>query len=271
MIRIGCNIPGGSFMPQGDHTVENSYAILQAGSEIILSGGFDYVEASVGCLMELTEAELQRAVENGLVVEACNCFIPARFSIMKASDGLEEYVAEAMRRMHMLSCDTVVLGSGGARMIPENMPPEAAEEAFMRFLHICNRYGEKEKITVVLEPLNRQECNYMNQVSEGYAAVCRAALPRIRLLADAYHMGLEEEPFSVLSEVGDTLHHIHIAENRVRTYPGSVEKSDFLPSFAKALLASGYAGRVTAECSFTDFPKQAADAARYMRAHFCKE
>lgn len=268
MLRIGCNIPGGSFMPQGEGSVENSYDILKTGCDIVRNAGFDYAESSVGCLMELTEEDLQCAIDNHLVIEVCNCFIPGRFSIMEASDGLEEYVAESMRRMHLLGCDTVVLGSGGARKIPDGMSLSAAEDAFLRFLHLCNRYGEKENVTVALEPLNRQECNFMNLVSEGYALVQRAGLPRIRLLADAYHMGMENEPFSVLSEIGNTLCHVHIAENIVRTYPGSVEKASFLPDFAAALIESGYTGRVTAECSFTDFPKEAVFSAQFMRAYF---
>lgn len=268
MYRIGCCLPGGSFMPQGEATVTDSYTALRVGAEFVLSCGFDYVESTVGRIMELKEEELQRAVESGLRIEVCNSFIPPELSIMQGAEGLEAFVRESMRRMHLLGCDTVVLGSGGARKIPDGMSAEEADAAFLRFLQICETYGEKEQITVALEPLNRQECNFMNLVSEGYAIVRKANLPQIRLLADAYHMGKEEESFAVLEDVSDALCHVHVAENIVRSCPGSVPGDDFLPSFSQALQKAGYAGRVTVECRFDDFEREAAESAKYMRRYF---
>lgn len=268
MNRIGCCIPGGSFMPQGEKSTDSALSVLQSGAAYALQNGYDYAEATVGLLMKLTDEELAAAVQNGTRIEVCNSFIPGNLSIMEGDPALEGYVDEAMRRMHLLGCDTVVLGSGGARRVPEGMSADSAMAAFERFLVLCNRYGEKHDITVVLEPLNRRECNFLNLVSEGYDIARRVSLPRIHLLADAYHMGLEDEPFSVLRAVASELRHVHVAEATVRTYPGKESGSDFLPRFAASLRAAGYEGRVTVECSFSDFLAEAPLAAIFMKKYF---
>ncbi len=268
MYRIGCCIPGGSFMPQGEKSTESAYGVLSAGFRVVLANGFDFAEATVGLLLSLSEAELAQAVADGVKIEVCNSFVPPSLSIMKRDAGLAAHVAEAMRRMSLLGCDTVVLGSGAARRVPEGMSAEEADAAFDAFLSLCETYAAKTGITVVLEPLNRAEANYMNLVSEGYAIVRRVSLPHIRLLADAYHMGQEGEPNSVLSETAPALCHIHVAERGVRTAPGTVEGSSFLPDFAKSLSASGYRGRVTVECKFRDFLAEVPSCAAYMKQYF---
>ena len=148
MLRIGCCIPGGSFMPQGVGSVENSFDVLKFGAKAVYDCGYDYLEATVGSIMALAPDEIDKLYGEGFKIEVCNSFIPPKYSIMNKSSGLEDYVAEATRRMNLLGCDTVVLGSGGARKIPDGMSMEEAESIFGEFLSMCNKYCEKYSITV---------------------------------------------------------------------------------------------------------------------------
>ncbi len=254
-------------MPQGVAEVNNSNSELKRNVDAVLKIGYDYVEAAVGMLMALSDEEFNDAVDAGVKIEVCNCFIPGTLSIMNRDPGLDEYVEKAMYRMSKVGCDTVVLGSGGARRIPDGMSSSEAMDAFCAFLTICEKHGKEYGVTVVLEPLNELECNFLNCVTEGYTIVKDSNLPHIKLLADIYHMSKMNEPFSVIKDCGDMLKHIHICEDD-RLCPGFNSDSDYLPQFAKALRETGYQGRVTIECIFSDFVKEIEDAIPFLRKYF---
>lgn len=264
MIRIGCIIPGGSFMPQGEKSVSRAFTVIREGSIFLIDSGFDFVEISCGMLMELTEEELDSLVGR-VRIEATNCFIPNRYQLLGDRTGVEDYLDACMRRMKMLGADTVVFGSGGARMLPAGMPKEEGYKRIVSFLQLCEPFCEKYGVTVVIEPLNAPEakCEFMNLVSECYGIQQAADRPHIKLLADVYHMAVMKEPIGVFHDVKDALHHVHVSEPD-RKCPGT-GTTDYIPNVIKTLKEIGYDRRITAECGFNDFFKDAPKAAEYLR------
>lgn len=97
-----------------------------------------------------------------------------------------------------------------------------------------------------LEPLNRYEAYFLNRVEQA-VEICRAVdHPRVKLLADFFHMNIEERNFSEpLRQAGDLLGMIHIADNN-RYQPGR-GCMDYRPGFA-ALKAIRYSGYISIEC-----------------------
>ncbi len=270
MYRLGCCVPGGSFMPQGVGSVETAYDIMKSGYDTAKANGYDFAEATVGLVMKLTEAELELAVKNKLRFEVCNSFIPPVLPIcetMKNDSGkLERYVDEAMRRMTLLGSKIVIFGSGAARRIPDSINRAACEALLDEFIILCNKYAEKHGMIVALEPLNTGETNYMTSVADGYGIVRKLNLPNIRLLADAYHMSKENEPLDILGVVSPVLVHVHVSEPD-RSYPGKTG-GEYLKKFADALRQTSYNARVSVECTYTDFPADAGEAFKFMEATF---
>ena len=263
MYRLGCCVPGYLVSKEVSEASHSSYDILKTGHEKIIENGFDYAETTVGLIMGLTDEELILASEIRNI-EVCNCFIPATLPIVKGNDSdLQQYVKQSMSRMQKLGVDTVVFGSGGARRIPDGMDRKEGMRWIEDFLTMCNEYAIKHNITVAVEPLNQKECNVLTSVAEGAELVEKLQLGHIGLLADSYHMALEKEPLSVLSDTAHLLVHVHISEAD-RTYPGKYNGAD-LPEFADQLKAAGYKGRITAECRFTDFVTESAIVATYLR------
>ena len=253
-------------MPQGVGSVERAFDVLKFGAKAVYDCGYDYLESTVGNIMALESDEIQKLKNEGLKIEVCNSFIPPSFSIMNRSSGLKEFVAEATRRMNIFGCDTVVLGSGGARKVPDSMSKEEALDAFGEFLLMCNDYCDEYGITLVLEPLNYKECNFFNTVSRGAELVRHYNLKNVKLLADAYHMSVEKESLEVLLKEKDILCHVHVADPS-RRYPGAEDK-DYIIAVANALKAAGYNKRVTVECGFEDFVKEASLAQSFLREIF---
>ena len=229
--------------------------------------GFDFLEGTVaGFLMpdasdEEWNAFLSQVRAAAFPVEACNCFIPGKFRLTgPAADHAPalEYAVKACRRADVMGVKTIVLGSGGARNVPEGFSLAEGRAQFIAFARELGKRIADCAVTIALEPLNRGESNILNSVADGISYVDEIDSPKIRLLADFYHMALENESAESLVKAGSRLVHCHIAEKAHRTSPGA-EGDDFAAQFA-ALAKIGYAGRVSCECAWPSEPAQIRNA-----------
>jgi len=124
---------------------------------------------------------------------------------------------------------------------------------------IAQRHG----ITLVVEPLNKSECNFINSLAEGAEAVERGNHPNVRLLADFYHMLKDGEPACEIARFGRMLAHTHVAELAGRAFPGKAAQ-DFRPFF-EALGQTGYTGRIALECTWDNIAADIVASTRYLR------
>ena len=273
-MRIGCCLPGSNVMPKKENGEYALHEVLLYGDKLIMDAGFDYSESGVGTVLSLTEEEVkilnEKKAEGLFHLESCNCFIPGSLPICAGEKRaeLKEYVEKAMKRMNELGIKVVVFGSGGARKIPEGLDRAKAEDEIASFLTMCNEFAVKYDVTVVIEPLNKGETNVLNSVSEGGKMAKRVDLPGIKLLADSFHMFIENEGMEAIEENKDILKHTHIADVPGRCCPGTIA-AEQLKDFAVALKKAGYTERVTAECGFKDFCEEVGIAGKFMREQFC--
>ena len=117
---------------------------------------------------------------------------------------------------------------------------------------------------VFLEPLNRYETKYLNTIAHA-ADLCRTvASPRVRIMADLYHMNIEEADLAQsLAGAGDLVGHVHLADSN-RWLPGQGH-TDFVPPL-RALRRAGFAGWFAFECMVGGDPSETLPAAvRYVR------
>lgn len=272
-MRIGCCLLGKPFtLNNGRTTSDSRLDILVSGYHTLMEAGFDYAECATGQLLALTEKELAEATQlhqiDMFTVEACNCFIPPSIPLTgEAAADYVPHVQEVYRRMRLVGADTVIFGSGGARRIPEGFDPDRAQAQLDDFLRTVGDLAKPYGITVVIEPLNRDECNVILSTTEGADYVRRVNHPNIQLLADIYHMSKESEPYTVLSQHADCLKHVHVSEYPSHFYPGR-DGGKAVRQFSEALKAVGYNGRVTIECYFDDYAKEVTATVPFMREVF---
>lgn len=239
---------------------------------ILFSAGYSFVEENVKNFLAPLEdetvfqAKLALLKESKLPVEACNSFLPGNLKCVGPAplhDDILKFAETAFRRAEMAGVKTIVFGSGGARAIPAGFSKDEAKNQFIALSKKLAPVAEKYNVVISLEPLNTGECNFINSVAEGGEIVEAVNHKNFRLLADFYHMLREKETPSNLTKYGHLLYHTHIAENVGRTAPG-VNKEDFTPYF-KALMDSGYKGRMAIECSWKNLSEQAEPALKEMR------
>ena len=98
---------------------------------------------------------------------------------------------------------------------------------------------------LVYEPLNRYETNLVTTVSDGVRFLTAAGAGNARLLADLFHMNIEEADLpAALRSGGHHIGHVHFVDSNRR--PAGMGHTDFGPIIA-ALREVGYAGYLSAE------------------------
>ncbi|MGB9606891.1 MAG: TIM barrel protein, partial [Bryobacteraceae bacterium] len=129
-----------------------------------------------------------------------------------------------------------VSGRLGADETARGQRRVAALEALAELCH----YAAGRGVTVLLEPLNRYECDYLNTLADAFAVAEHIAAPNLRVLADTFHMNIEESDMAAaLAAVAPRLGHVHLADSN-RQAPGRGHL-DFGPVLAM-LARLGYRG-----------------------------
>jgi 5-keto-L-gluconate epimerase len=129
-----------------------------------------------------------------------------------------------------------------------------------QFAHVAEGLG----VRVLLEPLNRYECNNVNSLPEGLALIEEVGAANLFLLADTFHMNIEDVDMAAnLRAAGSRLGYVHLADSN-RQAPGRGH-TNFAP-LAEALRSIGYKGYLSAEVQ--PAPDDAAAAEQFMR--FCR-
>ena len=114
----------------------------------------------------------------------------------------------------------IVFGSGGARNIPDNFSRGEAWKQLIDFGKRAAALAAANGITIVVEPLNRSECNVINSIGEGARLVEAVDHPNFQLLLDSYHFWLEDDSLSELERRLPMIRHVHVADKIGRAYPG---------------------------------------------------
>lgn len=235
---------------------------LSNGEKMQVSG-YTYIEEGVSRFLVPTKSEdefdklLEEAANSPLPVKACNSFIPGNLKSV-GSDPVHQEILEfaetAFRRAQRAGVEIIVFGSGGSRSIPDGFSREKARAQFIELGKKMAPVANKYNVTIVLEPLNTTECNFINSVAEGGEIVKDINHPNFRLLADLYHMKMDNEGPESIVKYGKLIKHTHLAEKQDRAVPGTFNE-DFRPYF-DALKKIRYKGKISIEARWKDFDSQ---------------
>jgi sugar phosphate isomerase/epimerase len=242
---------------------------------LLAPGVIDYVELNLKAIAEMPSqvfSETKKLLASkGVKAECANGFFPGTIPLVGPAldlGAVKEYTRGALDRARDIGITTCVLGSGKARKVPEGFDPSDALKQFEEVAYAVGDIAKANGVTVVIEPLNRKETNLINSVAEGAALCRRLSHPNVLLLADLYHVALENEPLSAISANGDIIKHIHIAYPEGRTAPLPSDGYDY-SALARELKKAGYDLRVSIEGRIPDnYAGTVAASAAFLKSVF---
>ncbi|MFD2614796.1 sugar phosphate isomerase/epimerase family protein [Paenibacillus gansuensis] len=219
--------------------------------------GFDYIECPLASMSLENESEfkenLKRFQQSSLAVRAFNIFCPPGMKVVGPEadpSRIRAYILKAADVMNALGAEKVVFGSGHARTVPDGWEHKRAEEQFLNLLTWIGDAFAGTRLTLVIEPLNRKESNFINNLTEAVSYAKQIQHPNIKVLADFYHMEEEQEPLQALIDYKEWIAHIHVADTfRLSPGTGQYPYAEFMGN----LKAAGYTGMISAECSVSDY------------------
>ena len=238
--------------------------------------GFDYVETNFQNISRSADPEFEAfktaLEETEILCESANCFIPGDLPIIGtdfARDEMKAFIENGMRRGAEIGLKKVVFGSGGARSLPEGYNYADGIKELAAFLRdVVSPIGEKYGVTVVIEPLRRNECNVIHTLDEGSMLAAFVGKNNIACLADLYHMWGIGDDYENIRKLKGCIKHAHLANpvkpdgSRNRAFPHSVDEFDYR-GFIDAL---EYAGCETCsiEAKCEDFESETPLAAKVL-------
>jgi sugar phosphate isomerase/epimerase len=230
---------------------------MVAGPEddsLLYASGFRLIGTAVGSLIapslsaEEFDANLKKIKSLKCRLYLCNILFPASLKIagpVVDEARVMEYLHAVLTRAKRAGVKNLVLGSGGARRLPDDYSREQAKAEFVALAKKMAVAAKQYGISIILESLNSTETNFLNQLSEAAEVVRRVKHRNFRLNADIYHMLREGESPDEIRRAGDVIVYAEIAEKGQRTVPG-VAEDDFRP-YLKALKDIRYSGPLIIE------------------------
>jgi len=228
--------------------------------EMIAGLGYDYIELPMVPMMQLSDEDFdllcQRVRRAGIPCRSCSNLLPPDIRVTGPDvdyDKFHTYLEKATSRARKLGASVLVFGSPAARDVIGDFPRELAMIQFIRALQIMDEYAD-ENLRFVIEHVGHLEGNLVYTVEEGCMvhSVCRTKY--VGVLADSYHMAVQNEPIGHIALAGSNLLHVHTANPVGRIYPSFNDGVDYKKMFS-VLKSIGYSGGISVE-AFTKNPEQ---------------
>lgn len=134
---------------------------------------------------------------------------------------------------------------GRVRGMIGNNGKEDSEKRFIDLSRELCEYAKPKDVTLILEPVNRYEIDFINSLDEGVDLMHKINMPNMKLMPDVFHMNIEDVTIGgELFKYIDHISYIHFADSN-RLAPGWGH-TDFREIF-KNLKLSDYSGWVSIE------------------------
>jgi len=237
--------------------------------DIISQSTFDYVELGMpwinGENNEFTFEDIEKIIiEKRLSVGSYCSMVPGKYKTIGDNvnwTNLNRYTTNIFSNCSKLNGSIIVYGSGDSRYIPGDYSRISAKRDLLQFLSYLSDLIEENNYAfkIAIEPLNTEECNFINSLTEANELAMEIGSPNIGILVDTYHAYRQNSNFlDELPSVIDNLIHIHIAQPEDRGWPGHFHSSNSFDfkKFFKIINNLNYKGNVTVECNFNNLKEE---------------
>ncbi|MCO6457737.1 MAG: sugar phosphate isomerase/epimerase [Pirellulaceae bacterium] len=234
--------------------------------------GFDAVEIFAPGPDAVDRDELRRLLDrHGLRVAAVGTgagMVKHGLSLTSPDAAQREQALQFVRRMiefgGAFQAPAIIGSMQGRWGGPLDRP--AALDLLRSALDDLGAHAERHGVPLIYEPLNRYETNLVTTVEAGVGLLESLATGNVRLLADLFHMNIEEADLAAAIRGGGAwIGHVHFVDSNRRA--AGMGHLDFAP-LAAALREINYGGYLSAEALPLPDPESAARQTIQSYRHF---
>lgn len=235
--------------------------------------GFDAVELFLPAADTLDRTRLRQLLRNsGVTLSALGTgagFLANGWTLCRPENSIAQEAVQFISQMIDLGAEfqaPAIIGSMKGSLGNR----EDQELVFARLIENLNLLAKKaaeSDTTILLEPLNRYETNFVNRLEEGVSLLEKLDSNRFRLLADLFHMNIEEASITeALKLAREHLGYIHFVDSNRR--PAGCGHLDFR-ELATVIRDIRYEGFLSAEAlPFPDTDQAARKAMAAFNQYF---
>lgn len=221
--------------------------------DALAGAGMDFVEINATAIAQKSDAEFEKALAIAArhpgLIQACNGLVPSSLRLTGPDVNFDEitaYTEKCFDRLAQMGVTTIVFGSSAAKRVPESFSHEEAMEQLVRVVNIFADVAERYGQTVVIEPLNTQECNIINTVADSVALMKAVNRDNVHAHVDFFHLMQNGETLTELAPLVQYIPHVHIASPVKRIVP-TFDDGAHYGAFLATLREGGFDGTVSYE------------------------
>ncbi len=223
------------------------------GMEKAAGFGYDGVELNLRDSDALDqEAILRRARELGLAIPSFGTgqsYFTDRLSLADPRPDVQAAVRARLKghiRFAARAGARVVLGSiRGRHSSPDPAARRAEYEVAVEAVREVAAYAAGHGVELTVEPINRYETDFLNNVAETLAFIDEVGAPNVYVVVDTFHMNIEEASMTApIRAAGARLAHVHLVDSN-RQAPGMGHTR--FEEIITALRQIGYTGYLSGE------------------------
>jgi sugar phosphate isomerase/epimerase len=251
----------------GEKALASAFVVFRGFSESIRKAsvlGYDGIELALKTADEISRQDLSALLKKHSMQVSC-----VSTGQVYASLGYAFTDSDAQRRSELkrifkefidLAADYGQLVNIGRVRGP--IGTKTRDEADSLFIDLAGdlcAYAAPKGVTMILEPVNRYEIDYINSVEDGIRLLRKAGIPNLKLMPDVFHMNIEDvEIGATLAKYVDDVAYVHFADsNRHAPGDGHLDFDDVVSH----LKSSGYPGWCSVEILPYPDPDTAAERA----------
>lgn len=231
--------------------------------------GYDGVELALKRAGEIAPKDLQKLLDESGIEVSCistgQVYADGGLTLTHENQKSRNQAIGIIREfIDLAECFGNIVNIGRVRGQIGKRNELDVEALFVEVARELCEYALAKSVTLILEPINRYETDFINSVDEGMRLVKRVGMPNMMLMPDLFHMNIEDR------DVGKTLatniefvKYIHFADsNRLAPGQGHI---DFTRVF-NSLFSVEYNGWISVEI----LPKPNPDVAAGQAVEFLK-
>ena len=223
--------------------------------------GYQGVELALKRADELHPGHLQQLLdEHGLAVSCISTGqVYADGGLMLThpdSQKRKETIAVLRELIDLAQSFGQIVNIGRVRGLIGDRAQADVEELFVNVARDLCDYAQPKGVTLILEPVNRYETDFINSVAEGVSLMKKIDRPNMLLMPDVFHMNIEDKTIGgELAQHIEFVKYIHLADsNRLAPGQGHID----FPDLFNELLRAGYDGWLSVEILPSPTPDVAA-------------